>query len=159
MSYHTRGCSDCCSFDFITNYREGDVTCRNCVLVQEERMVVDDIFHNPTTCEDHNIYDEELHFMTKTETDVKIQQIVGRSFNVPETVEQDASRILKDIRKLHTFRGQPLKAAVACSLYIAYNNQNVGSMCRDAKEIYEPLSIDAQVFNKTLRQICELMPD
>lgn len=157
MSHQPNECSDCRSHQFVTNYREGDIICTNCGLVQQERILVDDVFYNPTSYDENNILQEDFSLSESPVT--KIKEVFGSCLTVPTIVEEEASRFLKDILRMYRFKGQPLRAAVACSVYISFNNQTSSIFKRDAKEIYKPLGIDAQVFNKTLRQIYKLLPN
>lgn len=151
MIYQIKSCQDCTSIDFVTNYREGDVTCRNCGLIQQERILVDEIFYNQTSYEENNILHSENDNIT-------IHQLIGDLLVIPQIIEEESSKLLKSILIKYRFKGQPLKAAVACCIYISFNNQGSSIFQRDAKEIYKPLQIEPHVFNKTLRQIYKIIP-
>ncbi len=171
-------CRDCGKSELIEDYTNGDIVCRCCGLVAEGHTVMTDAYYNPSFYNDHGyIYedDEFDHGLQKTTIVSKAVVYCGEKQNnediennfrsacinlcLSEETQKEAKKMFESIRDKYIFRGQPLKASIACSIYIALNLRHKRCILRDAKEIYEPLGIDPLCFNKTLKMIYKMFPD
>jgi len=155
MSHFHTGCPDCGGFSFVDVHHEGDTVCTNCGLVVQERNIEDSIFYNQHSFDDHEELTSHEPKTRNFESDKKLRMFVNTLF-LPDIVEKNANDLFQKIRALHAFRGQPLQAIMACTIYMSCN---LLQMSRDAKEIYEPLGINLHVFHKALKNIYELLPE
>ena len=158
MAYYSSGCPDCHSFNFVTDYSEGDVICTGCGLVQEACISVDESFYNPNALASAAPVGPHLEKQVSHVNNDKLRFITSR-LNLSDAMEKEASAIFDNIREKYSFRGQPLNCALVGSIYIACNIQHSTGVSRDAKELCSAMSIDFHAFSKTLKVIYELMPD
>lgn len=158
MAYYKKGCGDCHGFEFVTNYKEGDVICTNCGLIQEGCIIVDSAFYNPGSfLQQFPAPQQELVKETNYDSIDKLKVLVVMA-SIPETIGQEAERIFESVRQKYAFRGTPLKAAMLSCVYIACNLQHVEGVSRNAAELCVACGLDAQVFSKVLKHVCDIVP-
>jgi transcription initiation factor TFIIIB Brf1 subunit/transcription initiation factor TFIIB len=163
MAHYQTGCPDCNGFFFVDDYHSGDTICKNCGLVVSERMIMDDISYYPAfdgegPSFEHN---ESLAHSDKY-NNPKIKSMLKRCISVLgfcESVEDVARDIFLDVCSKQIFRGHPLKAIMAASIYISCLLRERNGLRRDAREIYNSLKIDRLVFFKGLKTIYKIRND
>lgn len=161
MAYYKNGCPDCHGFNFVTDYRQADVICSGCGLVQEGCMSFDDAFHNPDAYLSHaplmTIWEKPFN----ADIDQKLK-LFATHLQLPDQLQHEANTLFMQIRDNQTFRGSPLNAAILCSIYISCNinsNEIGDGIARDAKELCLAIGVDQVVFSKTLKRVYEIVPD
>jgi transcription initiation factor TFIIIB Brf1 subunit/transcription initiation factor TFIIB len=158
MAYYKKGCADCHGFSFVTNYKEGDVICTGCGLVQEGCIVMDDAFYNPNSFAQQ--FPAATQEMTKETNYLSLDKlnVLVAMVSVPEAIGQEAERIFESVRQKYAFRGAPLKAAMLSAIYMACNLQGIEGVSRNAVELCETCELDTQVFSRVLKHVCDLVP-
>ena len=160
MAYLKYGCADCGEYAFVTNCREGDVTCTSCGLVQEECMLMEDIYYNQNQ-------DVAMLSDTKTESNVTLPTTIERlfdtsilAFGLDETSEilQASKDMFRDVKEQYMFKGARATAVVACCVYIAFKLANRKRVARDASEVCKQLGIETSLFAKCMKDVVSLLP-
>lgn len=156
MAYYNTGCGDCGGFRFVTNSHDGDVTCTGCGLVQEQRLLMDDGFHNQSVMDETS---GQVALPAISNIDHRLGEYIA-SFGVSNvssflTVAKDVYTRVKD---KYAFRGLRLNAIMACCVYISFKLVNTNRIARDASEVCKRLGVDNKVFAKAMKDVIELCP-
>jgi transcription initiation factor TFIIIB Brf1 subunit/transcription initiation factor TFIIB len=158
MTYYHTGCRDCSGFHFLTDFAAGDVLCANCGLVQEGSILVDDAAHNYSIINEVETMEPGLHIENQ-ETNLKMKSFL-HTLNLQDAIQQEAYNIFNEVNRKYKFRGSPLNAAVAASIYIACSSSTQRNrVSRDMREICQRVGIDTSLFSKVLKHIYKLVPD
>lgn len=160
MAYYKSGCGDCGGFLFVTNSRDGDVTCTGCGLVQEQRMLMDEGFYN------YSALDETGGHVapptTLNNTDQRLGDYIA-AFGVSNvssfiTVAKDVFTRFTQATDKSSFRGLRLNAVMACCVYVSFKLVNTNRIARDASEVCKRLGIDKEMFNKAMKDLVDVCP-
>lgn len=141
-------CPDCNGDNFVMDYKEGDVVCTGCGLVQE-RILVDDGIPRDVYTDPETISAVKMHDRVKS----------ACCHLGLEAYTATASAIFEDAQRKHGFRGACFEAAVAASIYVACQVSTDGRSSRDATEIFPRMGVEASMFFKVLKLVYNLKPD
>jgi transcription initiation factor TFIIIB Brf1 subunit/transcription initiation factor TFIIB len=165
MAYYKNGCNDCGGFSFVTNYSEGDVTCIECGLVQEESMLMDDAYYNFTQNNKEYICTMKPLETTKLSKPMKqtLEDLLSTylaAFGLDESAEvyKVAKDIFQQVKDKYCFKGSRIHTVVACCVYIAFKLANRSRVARDAAEICAKLGIESSLFAKIMKEVLRLLP-
>jgi transcription initiation factor TFIIIB Brf1 subunit/transcription initiation factor TFIIB len=160
MAYYLSGCRDCGENDFVTDYHAGDVTCRNCGLVAEERILCDEYIYNNNYEDTYDI--SRCQIETKNFKEYSIIEVIRLyclNLHLCDDIRINSINTSKNILKNPVFKRTGINTLSACIIYIVCNLQKQYGFARTAKEIYEPLGINGTSFNKLLKDIFLQFPE
>lgn len=156
----------------MTNYSEGDVTCTECGLVQEQSLLMDDAFYNFTQ-RDKEQYTSPATVSNTIDTieSSKLSKPLARTleelltmyvaaFGLDENAEiyRVAKDIFRKIKDKYSFKGARINVVVACCVYIAFKLANRTRIARDAAEVCTQLKVDSGLFAKVMKEVLRLLP-
>ena len=150
----------------MTNYCEGDVTCTECGLVQEESLLMEDAFYNFTEAKDRDhismlamIEHSNLSKpLARTLEELLTTYVAAFGLDDSAEVYKVAKDIFRQIKDKYSFKGARISVVVACCVYIAFKLANRTRVARDAAEICTQLKIDSGLFAKVMKEVLRLLP-
>ena len=152
-------CSSCGSFDIVSDYSSGDRTCRNCGLVAEERMIMDDLEHNWSWCKDtHAVCTGDMAIALHHKDIHQSMETMLVCLHMDNSAIAGVACATYDlIKETYQFRGEMLNAVFAACIYLACLKSTERTP-RAAHEIYDMFHIDSKQFHRALKKIQGIVP-